>query len=430
MPPSPPPPGVSGDDQPWPTVSVVLPALNEEGNLPLVLEGLPPVDEIIVVDGGSTDDTVAVAREVRPEALVIRQTRTGKGNALLCGFAACSSDIVVTLNADGSTDPGELPRYVDALLAGAEVAHGSRYREGGANLDEGTWDRLGRRGFNQLVNVFFGTRFTDLGFGYNAYWRVLLPVLDLPDPDARTPRRGTRLWGEGPEIEPLINIRMATQGLRVVEVASVGYPRIYGDREHHPVRDGARAFRTAAGEYLRRWQISRQAARHPGVHAFREERRALGRRAAHHRAATADQSAGPVRGALASGGRHAADRRDRAPWAEQSWRESYADPGALTGDVPRSRSTRRNGATVPGMRTGFDGLAGPGIPAGSGVPGVPAGSDRVVEAPRRTRASRRAGRRVPDLTVITGNGTGGGAQRQSPYLAPLRAVPGEAYDRE
>ena len=106
----------SRDDPPSPTVSVVIPALNEEHNLPLVLEGLPAVDEVIVVDGGSADDTIAVAREVRPDAVIIRQTRTGKGNALVCGFAVSRGDIVVTVNADGSTDPGELPRFVDALL--------------------------------------------------------------------------------------------------------------------------------------------------------------------------------------------------------------------------------------------------------------------------------------------------------------------------
>src|SRR4051812_10257367 len=97
-----------------PSVTVVIPALNEEHNLPLVLENLPPVDEVIVVDGRSDDDTVAVAREVRPDVIVVRQTRSGKGNALACGFAAATGDIVVTLNADGSADPGEIPRFVDA----------------------------------------------------------------------------------------------------------------------------------------------------------------------------------------------------------------------------------------------------------------------------------------------------------------------------
>jgi Glycosyl transferase family 2 len=236
------------------TVSVVIAALNEEQNLPLVLAGLPPVDEVVVVDGGSTDATVAVARHVRPDAVVLRQTRTGKGNALACGFAGCTSDIVVTVNADGSTDPGELPRFVDALLSGADVAHGSRFRaRGGRNAGHHP-DRLGHL-LSRLVNLLFGTRFTDLGHGYNAYWRTVLPLLDLPAPDGRRLRRGTRLWGDGPEIEPLVAIRAAAQGLRVVEVPSVGYPPIYGGRQRHAVRRALLAVRTVTVEYVRRWRL-------------------------------------------------------------------------------------------------------------------------------------------------------------------------------
>jgi hypothetical protein len=260
MPPSPPLPATTRDVRPSPTVSVVIPALNEETNLPLVLEGLPPVDEVVIVDGGSADDTVAVAREVRPDAVVVRQTRTGKGNALICGFAASRGDIVVTLNADGSTDPGEIPRYVDALISGAEVAHGSRYREGGGDHGGHGLDRLGNALLSRFVNALFGTRFTDLGYGYNAYWRSLLPVLDLPGVDVPGLKRGHRLWGDGPEIEPMINIRVAAQGMRVVEVASIGYPPIHGVRQRRMLRRALRALRAAFAEYARRWRIGHRAA--------------------------------------------------------------------------------------------------------------------------------------------------------------------------
>jgi hypothetical protein len=235
-----------------PTVSVVIPALNEEDNLPLVLEGLPAVDEVIVVDGGSADDTVRIAREVRPDAVVVRQTRAGKGNALACGFAACRGDVVVTLNADGSTDPGEIPRYVDALLSGAEVAHGSRFRDGGADLGGRRLDRFGNAVLTWIVNLLFGTSFTDIGFGYNAYWRALLPALDLPPVEPSRGRRAHRHWGDGAEIEPLLNLRTAAQGLRVVEVASIGYPPIHGAHGRQRPRRALRAMRTAFLEYVRR----------------------------------------------------------------------------------------------------------------------------------------------------------------------------------
>jgi GT2 family glycosyltransferase len=103
-----------------PTVSVIIPALNEARNLPHVLGRLPEgIDEVILVDGRSTDDTVAVARRLRPDVRVVEQTRKGKGNALACGFDAATGDIIVMIDADGSTDPAEIPRFVDALVAGA-----------------------------------------------------------------------------------------------------------------------------------------------------------------------------------------------------------------------------------------------------------------------------------------------------------------------
>jgi hypothetical protein len=245
---------------------VVIPALNEEHNLPLILENLPPVDEVIVVDGRSDDDTVAVAREVRPDAIVVRQTRSGKGNALVCGFAASTGDIVVTLNADGTTDPGEIPRFVDALLSGAEVAHGSRFRPGGDHRDAGAVERLGHTLLSRVVNVFFGTRFTDLSCGYNAYWRELVPALELSGPDEPRLKRGRLNWGDGPEIDTLTTIRMAAQGLRVVEVATIGYPRLDGDRPRRLLPAALRALRTAWTEYVRRWRIGRRPARPAGQH--------------------------------------------------------------------------------------------------------------------------------------------------------------------
>ncbi|WP_245908391.1 glycosyltransferase family 2 protein [Pseudosporangium ferrugineum] len=235
-------------------MTVVIPALNEEDNLPLVLENLPPVDEVVVVDGRSDDDTVAVAREVRPDVVVVRQTRSGKGNALACGFAAATGDIVVTVNADGSADPQEIPRFVDALLSGAEAAHGSRFRYGGDHRDALPAERLGHAVLSRLVNLLFRTRFTDLSCGYNAYWRELLPVLGLPGPEVPGLRRGRLAWGDGPESETLITIRMATRGLRVVEVATIGYPRIHGDRPRRLLPAALRVLRTVVTEYARRWR--------------------------------------------------------------------------------------------------------------------------------------------------------------------------------
>ena len=235
-----------------PTVSVIIPALNEERNLPHVFAKLPAdVTEVILVDGGSVDRTVAVARELRADVVVVQQTRTGKGNALACGFAAATGDIIVMIDADGSTDPGEIPLFVAQLVAGADFVKGSRFDKGGHSHDITPLRKLGNDGLNLVVNVLFGTRFTDLCYGYNAFWRTVVPVLDLPDTALARPADGGKLWGDGFEIETLINIRAAADGLKVGEVGSVEHARIHGESNLNTFRDGFRVLRTIFSEYGR-----------------------------------------------------------------------------------------------------------------------------------------------------------------------------------
>src|SRR5215471_14620943 len=101
-----------------PTVSVIIPARDEAANLPYVFGTLPPwVDEVVLVDGHSVDDTVAVTRALCPQARVVSQPGKGKGDALRAGFTAATGDILVTIDADGSTDGAELIRFVCALVA-------------------------------------------------------------------------------------------------------------------------------------------------------------------------------------------------------------------------------------------------------------------------------------------------------------------------
>jgi glycosyltransferase involved in cell wall biosynthesis len=126
-------------------VSVVIPALNEAPNLIHVLPRIPPwVHEVLLVDGHSSDDTVAVARRLRPDIRIVPQVGYGKGAALRTGFAT-AGDIIVMLDADGSTDPAEMPAFLGLLLAGADFVKGSRFLQGGGSADPTLHRRLGHK---------------------------------------------------------------------------------------------------------------------------------------------------------------------------------------------------------------------------------------------------------------------------------------------
>lgn len=233
-------------ETPRPRVSVIIPALNEEKNLPHVASRMPAdVDEIVFVNGASVDNTAEVARQLWPEGVHVSQTRKGKGNALACGFEAATGDIIVMIDADGSTDPMEIPRYVGALVSGADFAKGSRFIQGGGSADITKFRRLGNWGLNAMVNMLFSTRYTDLCYGYNAFWRHCLDAMRLP---------GTHLndhqWGDGFEIETLINVRVAASRLKIAEVFSFEESRIHGDSNLNAVRDGTRVLRTIRREYV------------------------------------------------------------------------------------------------------------------------------------------------------------------------------------
>lgn len=233
-----------------PRVSIVLPTLNEARNLEVLLPDLSEGYEVVLVDGGSTDDSIDVARDLIPDVKVLQQTSRGKGNALVCGMHAATGDIVVTLDADGSADPCEIPAFVEALVDGADFAKGSRYLPGGGSDDLTRLRRAGNVGLNLLSNLRLGTRFTDLCYGYNAMWRDVVPKLGLPDPGLATPDGGVRIWGDGFEIETLVTIRVVQSKLRVTEVPSFELDRIYGESHLQTFADGRRVLRTIAVETM------------------------------------------------------------------------------------------------------------------------------------------------------------------------------------
>jgi glycosyltransferase involved in cell wall biosynthesis len=210
-------------------VTVVICTLNEVDNLPYVLPKIPSfVSEIIVVDGHSTDGTPEFAKKLRPDAKVFQQTGRGKGDALRYGFELATGDIIVTLDADGSTDPEDMSDYIIPLLNGYDFVKGSRFLHSEPNL--AVLRLFGNKSFVLLTNILFGTRYTDLCSGYYSFWKKSLV-------EAIKPSKNDFLD------EPTLNIRIKRASLTVVEVPHRDPGRINGKSKNHTLKQGSRILR-------------------------------------------------------------------------------------------------------------------------------------------------------------------------------------------
>jgi glycosyltransferase involved in cell wall biosynthesis len=194
------------------SVSLVIPVRNEARNIAWVLEQIADdVDEIILVDGESTDATLITARSYRPDVKVVAQEGTGKGSALRTGFLAATGDVIVMMDADGSMSPQEIRHYVHFLANGYDFVKGSRFMGGGGSLDITPFRRLGNRFLLSVFNNLYGTELTDLCYGFCAFHRRYLDLLDLT--------------ATGFEIEAEMTVRAVQSGLRIAEVPSLEMPR-------------------------------------------------------------------------------------------------------------------------------------------------------------------------------------------------------------
>jgi len=193
------------------------------------------VDEVVLVDGHSIDDTVAVAQMLRPDIRVVLQNASGKGNALACGFAAATGDIIVMLDADGSTDPAR-SRASSARCSTAATTR--RFP-----LPRRRWQprshapaQLRQPRLTAIVNLLFRTPYTDLTYGYNAFWTDCLKHLQV--------NRG------GFEGEVLIHVRAGRAKLKIREVPSMEHERIFGESKLNAMRDGVRILRMILRERM------------------------------------------------------------------------------------------------------------------------------------------------------------------------------------
>jgi glycosyltransferase involved in cell wall biosynthesis len=218
-----------------PSVSLVIPALDEAHGLRVILPRIPPiVGQLIVVDGGSKDATVDVVREMAPHATVIRQAGRGKGDALKCGIAAARGEIIVTMDADGSMNPEDIHLFVAELLSGMDFVKGSRVLPSAGSADFTRLRHIGNAALTWVGNMVFGSHYTDLTFGFNAYWRPTIEHLGA--------------LAEGFEFEIQAALRAASVGMRTSEVPTYEPARVGGASKLNPFTDGLAILRIILSE--------------------------------------------------------------------------------------------------------------------------------------------------------------------------------------
>ncbi len=217
----------------------MIPTLNEARNLPYVLNTIPGwVDEVIIVDGRSSDDTLRIAKALRPNIQIVYELKPGKGAAMKAGFEAASGDFIIALDADGSMDGAEIGTFYEALEAGADYVKGTRFGQGGGSADITKFRRLGDGGICLLIRLLFGGRYTDATYGYIG---VRTQSVDKIGIDS-----------DGFEVETLIGIRAHRAGLKTVEVPCFETSRIHGTSNLRAFRDGMRIFGVIIKERFRK----------------------------------------------------------------------------------------------------------------------------------------------------------------------------------
>jgi len=223
-------------------VSIIIPTLNEEKNIDRMLKDLRRFlkeynykYEIIVVDGYSSDRTVEIAKRHRVKIIFDDK---GKGSALRKGMKYARGDIIITMDADLSHSPKEIGLLVEAIRSGFDICMGSRFIQGGGTADMPWYRKMGNKFFVALVNLLFGSNYSDLCYGYCSFRKSAVRKLNLTT--------------DGFGIETEISIQAAKKGLRVLEIPSYEKKRLSGEGKLRTIKDGWKVLKTILKQFLSR----------------------------------------------------------------------------------------------------------------------------------------------------------------------------------
>lgn len=228
------------------TTTLLVPTLNEIDGMRAIMPRVKRewVDQILVLDGGSTDGTIDFARQQGYDVHV--QTRPGIRQGYLEAMPLVRGDVLVTFSPDGNSVPELIGPLLDKMEQGYDMVIVSRYLPPARSQDDDCVTALGNWLFTRTVNLLHGGRYTDIMVIYRAYRTALVRELGL---DREGPYAlPERLFGTRISWEPLLSVRAARRGLKVGEIAGDEPPRVGGQRKLQVLRWGAAYY----------WQILRE----------------------------------------------------------------------------------------------------------------------------------------------------------------------------
>jgi glycosyltransferase involved in cell wall biosynthesis len=234
------------------TISVVIPAKNEEKNLLIVVKQIPRfIDEIIICVSSLSDTSWKVYNDLSNSYPVkfIVQSKLGKGAAQKNAINSTIGEVIVLLDADGSTNPSEITNVLNMLIeSNLDLVKGSRYLKLGGSDDLTAFRSFGNLILTRIGSLMYGQKYTDLAYGFVAYNRRSLMKLGATKTDNKFEIFS---YGNGFEFETLVLSRMARSKMKIKEFPSYELKRLGGFSNLHAIRDGFRILFTLVFERLR-----------------------------------------------------------------------------------------------------------------------------------------------------------------------------------
>ena len=218
------------------SIAMVVPTLNEIDGMKKIMPRINRswIDEIIIVDGGSTDGTIEEAQKLGLK--IVHQKSRGVGDAYKLGIEATDCDYVLFFSPDGNHEIKDIPILINKIKSGYEIVHINRFGKTSKSEDPGLITGFGNRMFTFLVNVFFGGHFGDCLDGFKIVKRNTILELKL---DAKREN-----------YEQQICIRAAKLGKKIFEVDGNEPKRIGGERKMSPLYTGYQLSRQILREFI------------------------------------------------------------------------------------------------------------------------------------------------------------------------------------